>query len=88
MARRHQYKVVGSSNGFPELEKKIGIMMDNGWKPVGGIAFNMNAPYQAMARQVEVTTVREPERVQAQQPKQIPRPKTFNETLKDIDDLT
>lgn len=86
MTRKYQYKVIGSSRGFPEIEKKIGIMMDSGWKPVGGIAFNMGVPYQAMARQVEVKTIRPAENKAAQ--KQQPQPKTFNQILKDIDDLT
>jgi len=88
MAKRYQYKIISSSNGFPELEKKVSKMMDDGWKPVGGLTFNMNAPYQAMARQVEISTVRPAKPVTSITTPQTNQPKTFNQTLKDIDDYT
>lgn len=42
------YKVVASSNGFKELEKEVSLLLNKGWKPVGGVAFNQGHAYQAM----------------------------------------
>jgi hypothetical protein len=55
MAKKAEYKVVSGTNGFPELEKKVSEMLNQGWKPVGGIGFNSGFPYQAMARVVAAT---------------------------------
>ena len=54
MMKKAEYKIVASSNGFPELEKKVSAMLNHGWKPVGGLSFNAGYPYQAMARVVTV----------------------------------
>jgi hypothetical protein len=45
-----QYIVLtGINNGIPELEDKVTNHLNQGWKPIGGIAFNQGYPYQAMA---------------------------------------
>lgn len=45
-----EYKIVTATAGIPELERKISEMMNQGWKPLGGVAFNQGYPYQAMGR--------------------------------------
>lgn len=86
MTKQYQYKIVGSPNGFPELEQKISAMLNQGWKPIGGIAFNQGHPYQAMAKLVDTSAV--PKATIQVSAETKPRPKTFNEAMKDIDDLT
>lgn len=53
MAKKAEYKVVVGKNGFKSLEEEVMILLNKGWKPLGGIAFNSNFPHQAMARVVE-----------------------------------
>ena len=52
--KKAEYKVVVSEDGFKGLEKQVNKLMNQGWKPLGGIAFNAGYPHQAMARIVEV----------------------------------
>ncbi|GAA6169268.1 DUF1737 domain-containing protein [Sessilibacter corallicola] len=54
--KKAEYKVVSGTNGFPELEEKVSKLLNQGWKPVGGIGFNAGYPYQAMAKVVTVST--------------------------------
>lgn len=45
-----EYKVLaGTEEGIKELEIKVTDHLNKGWKPIGGIAFNLGYPYQAMA---------------------------------------
>jgi hypothetical protein len=48
--KKATYKVVGGTNGFQEMEAEVSKMLNQGWKPIGGIAFNNGYPYQAMAK--------------------------------------
>lgn len=52
--KRATYKIITSKNGFQELEDKVSRHLNQGWKPIGGIAFNAGYPYQAMAKIEEV----------------------------------
>jgi hypothetical protein len=54
VAKRAEYKIVIGKGGFKDLESQVNSMMNKGWKPVGGVAFNSNFPHQAMARIVEI----------------------------------
>lgn len=54
--KKAEYKVATSTNGFLELEETVSKMLNEGWKPVGGINFNSGYPYQAMARVVSVSS--------------------------------
>ena len=47
------YKVVTSTTGLKDLEKTVQKHLSNGWKPLGGIAFNQGYPYQAIAKVVK-----------------------------------
>jgi len=49
------YKVVTAKKGFVELEKEVSLLLNKGWRPVGGVAFNNGYPYQAMVGK-KVTT--------------------------------
>lgn len=51
--KKVEYLVVHSEKGLSELCEKVSEHLTAGWKPVGGIAFNMGYPYQAIARVVE-----------------------------------
>jgi hypothetical protein len=46
------YKVIGSKNGFSELEKEVSLLLNRGLKPVGSISFNQGFCYQAMIGQI------------------------------------
>lgn len=77
-----QYKVVVSDKGFTDFEERVSKMLNEGWKPVGGIAFNHSYPHQAMAKVVDV----EPE------PKAVAKPEakalTANQAMQRLNDLT
>jgi|GEM_PF-6830991 len=45
-----EYKLVKDTHKLEKLEQIVSEMITNGWKPVGGIAFNNGFAYQAMAR--------------------------------------
>tara|TARA_R110001583_G_scaffold28946_1_gene102301 strand:+ start:447 stop:719 length:273 start_codon:yes stop_codon:yes gene_type:complete len=45
-----EYKLVKDTHKLEKLEQIVSEMIANGWKPVGGIAFNNGFAYQAMAR--------------------------------------
>jgi len=71
--KRLEYKVVTSTKGFPDLEAEITRMLNAGWKPLGGLAFNQGYPYQAMARVVQ---------------EEASRPRTANEAMSVLESLT
>ncbi len=48
--KKTEYKVVSGPEGIAQLEEKVGELLGKGWKPVGGVAFNADCPYQALAR--------------------------------------
>lgn len=83
MIKRYQYKIITSTNGFAELEQQVSKMLNQGWKPLGGLAFNQGHPYQALAKLV-TTPIAEPSTENPTQ-KAAPKGKTFNEALKDLD---
>jgi hypothetical protein len=82
-----EYKIIVSDKGFDDFEAKVSAKLNEGWKPVGGIAFNHSYPHQAMARVVDVTTKSEVE-VKTQKERDRPRSLTANEAMKRLDDLT
>ena len=45
-----EYKVIHSENGIKGLETAVSKYLSDGWKPIGGIAFNQGYPYQAIAK--------------------------------------
>jgi hypothetical protein len=57
--KKAEYKVASGAAGFKELEETVSKMLNEGWKPVGGIGFNAGFPYQAMARVVTVSALRD-----------------------------
>ncbi len=56
----------GAKEGLKELEEKVTEHLRKGWKPVGGIAFNVGYPYQAMA-----IAKRPKEKIESPKPKNI-----------------
>jgi hypothetical protein len=79
--KKIEYKVVVSNNGFSDFEEKVSKMLGDGWKPVGGVAFNHSYPHQAMARVIDVQTNQDT-------PKEKAKALTANEAMKRLDDLT
>lgn len=81
--KRYEYKVIVSDKGFDDFEKKVAEKLDDGWKPIGGIAFNHSYPHQAMARlsdgKAPVKNEKLPEEGKAL---------TANQAMKRLDDLT
>lgn len=53
MAKKIQYRIITGDKGFKDLEDKVTIRINKGWKLIGGLAFNGGYPYQAMAKVVE-----------------------------------
>lgn len=54
--KRCEYKIITSEKGFEDFESKVAEKINNGWKPVGGVSFNMGFPHQAVARVYEEKT--------------------------------
>jgi len=82
--KKIEYKVCGGTNGFVELEKEVSILLNAGWKPVGGIAFNSGFPYQAMARVFEFKT--SPQAPKKEEPQK--NNLNANSAMRKLDDLT
>ena len=61
----------GSKEGIKELEEKVTSHLKKGWKPVGGIAFNIGYPYQAMAIAKKPKEEKQEKRTEAAKPKNI-----------------
>ena len=80
------YKVVSSKTGFKELEKDVSILLNQGWKPVGSIAFNQGYCYQAMIGKVESGASKS----KSDSGQQAFRPKELGvvDAMKQIDELT
>lgn len=81
------YKVVVSNNGFEDFEAKVSEKLNQGWKPIGGIAFNYNSPYQAMAKIFDDTEEKNNSKSDSVTPQKV-RTLTANEAMRRIDDLT
>jgi hypothetical protein len=84
------YKVVVSNNGFEDFEAKVSEKLNQGWKAIGGIAFNYNFPYQAMAKVIDAPEEKGMQAIAQKliQPTQEAKPLTANEAMKRLDDLT
>lgn len=85
--KKAEYKIIVSDKGFDDFEAKVSEKLNEGWKPVGGIAFNHSYPHQAMARVIDVENNNEIE-VTQQKASDKPRSLTANEAMKRLDDLT
>lgn len=81
------YKVVVSDKGFEDFEAKVSEMLNQGWKPIGGIAFNHSYPHQAMAKVVD-TADKKPTSENKNTIEQKPKSLTANEAMRRLDDLT
>lgn len=79
--KRAEYKIVSGAKGFEEMEKRVSEMLNQGWKPIGGIGFNAGYAYQAMAR---VTTQPEPQKTEEEKPKA----RGAQDAMRAIDQLT
>ena len=81
------YKVVVSDKGFEDFEAKVSEKLNQGWKPIGGIAFNHSYPHQAMAKVIELPNEKS---VSTNQTSIGQKQKVLsaNEAMKRLDDLT
>ncbi len=79
--KKAEYKVVTGVSGLKELEENVSKLLNEGWKNVGGIAFNQGYGYQALARIVEI---REPEK----RPESAKKIMDNNNAMRMLDDLT
>lgn len=85
--KKIEYKVCGGTNGFVELEREVSTLLNTGWKPVGGIAFNSGFPYQALARVMEYKE--KPSPTATSKPGQTKTAKlNANSAMRKLDDLT
>jgi hypothetical protein len=85
--KKAEYKIIVSDKGFDDFEAKVSEKLNEGWKPVGGIAFNHSYPHQAMARVIDVESNKETA-VAKGKASEKPRSLTANEAMKRLDDLT
>lgn len=46
------YRIITAEQGIKELEIKITSLINQGWRPVGGVSFNQSYTYQAMIGEV------------------------------------
>ena len=82
------YRVITSENGIKELESKISVLLNQGWKLVGGISFNHGYPYQAITGQVlKSEDDREQINSETREEDKAPRQLGANEAMKQLDDL-
>lgn len=80
--KKAEYKVVTSTTGLPDLEKAVTKLLNEGWKPLGGIAFNQGYPYQAVARFVQVKPSTKPENAVEKS-----QPLTANQAMAVLDEI-
>jgi hypothetical protein len=73
--KKIKYKVVIGENGFKDFEEKVETLLNEGWKTIGGIAFNSGHPHQGLAK-IEEPTEEKPKLLGA------------IEAMKRLDDLT
>ena len=64
--KKAEYKIAVGKSGFSSLEGEVTQLLNEGWKPIGGLAFNAGYPYQAMARVVNVAKPSDHSQSQAQ----------------------
>lgn len=83
--KKAEYKIVNGKSGFPELEENVSKMLNQGWKPVGGIAFNAGFPYQAMAK---VITAKHESENKIKTQDTLRNPVGANTAMRAIDNLT
>lgn len=78
--------IVSGKEGFEDFTSKVSEKLNEGWKPVGGVAFNRGYPHQAMARVIET---KEKELGDKTEITTEPRKAlTANEAMKRLDELT
>ena len=85
--KKFEYKIVVSDKGFNDFEEKVSAMLNDGWKPIGGIAFNHSYPHQAMAKVVEVNQDKKGIQI-SEKVEGSTKALTANEAMKRLDDLT
>lgn len=52
--KKAEYKVAIGKQDIKSLETKVSEMLNDGWKPIGGIALEAGIAYQAMARVISI----------------------------------
>jgi hypothetical protein len=78
------YKVVTAKKGFVELEKEVSSLLNKGWKPVGGVAFNNGYAYQAMVGK----TAKDSQKTEEPTSEVTSLPRGAIDAMKKIDSLT
>lgn len=85
--KKYVYKVIVSDKGFDDFAAKVSEKLNDGWKPIGGIAFNHSYPHQAMAKVVDDAEEKNNLKDESSAPQKV-RTLTANEAMKRLDDLT
>lgn len=85
--KKIEYKIIVSDKGFDDFAGKVSEKLNDGWKPIGGIAFNHGFPHQAVAKMIETS---EQKGIEQNDLKTSSKPKalTANEAMRRIDELT
>jgi hypothetical protein len=86
--KKYVYKIIVSDKGFDDFEAKVSEKLNDGWKPIGGIAFNHSYPHQAMAKIIDAFEEKSGgEKTESLNPQKV-KSLTANEAMRRIDDLT
>lgn len=85
--KKYVYKVVVSDKGFDDFEAKVNEKLNDGWKPIGGIAFNHSYPHQAMAKIVDSAEEKNNSKSESA-PIHKSKTLTANEAMRRLDELT
>ncbi|WP_096085890.1 DUF1737 domain-containing protein [Agaribacterium haliotis] len=81
--KRALYKVVGGKPSLPEFEEEVAKHLNDGWKPVGGVAFNASFAYQALAKVTNESPIGSAYKEEKSEAKS-----TTAEAMRRVDDLT
>lgn len=82
------YKVLHGEKGLKDLEHKVSAHLNQGWKPVGGLAFNQGHCYQAMVgKSAKPLSAAESEQVVSGAEIK-PKPVGAAEAMRNVDELT
>ena len=86
--KKYVYKIIVSDKGFDDFEAKISEKLNDGWKPIGGIAFNHGYPHQAMAKVIDDGEGKNNTATTESTLSQKTKPLTANEAMKRLNELT
>ena len=52
--KKLKYELVIGKSGFEAFCKEVSERLNQGWKPIGGVAFNAGFAYQSIAKLIDI----------------------------------